>query len=910
MLLAGGSKAFAQQAQYINGTFQNLPFARFVEQVEPICSCRFYYNDAGLDSVFVTAVAKNALLSDLLQLVFSGTPFRYAIDGVRNVYVTRNVAIQTSLPENFFSRRPGAPANIAAVKQPSDTAGTASLKNNVRDIVIIGDPSDGSPKTKAVIAGYVRHQQSGEGIPGAMLYIDSAISGVITDQFGYYSIAVAPGRYVLRATAVGLKDAMHMVQVYADGKFSIEMKEEINSLKGVTVYSSRNTGLRNVQMGIEKLSIRTIRQIPALLGEVDVLRVVLALPGVTSVGEASTGFNVRGGAASQNLMLYDGATIYNPSHLFGFFSAYNPDMIKGVELYKSFIPEKYGGRLSSVLDVTTREGSQKAVSGNAGIGLLTSKVSLEGPLVKDKTSFILGGRTTYSNWLLKELKEAAYSKSAASFYDVDLHLQHKVNDKNSLFFTGYLSQDAFKLNNDTSYRYGNRNINIKWKHNFSNRFTGLFTAGADRYGFSVASDENKVNGFDLRFNINQKVARADFNYAAGNKHALSFGLNSVMYKLQPGSIAPKSEGSLIMQKAVAEERAVESAVYLGDQFTVNQKLAFSAGIRFSIYQYLGPQKVMSYIDGLPRSGNTVKDSTIYDKGKIIKTWMGPEVRFSARYNIAPRTAIKLGFNTLRQYIHMLSNTAAISPVDIWKLSDTHIRPQQGTQVSLGLYQNTKSNAVEISLEAYYRRIKHFLDYKSGAVLVLNDAVERDVLNTKGKAYGAELMIKKSGGKLNGWIAYTYSRSLLQMDDSLAGERINNGNAYPADFDKPHNGNLIVNYRFSHRFSASVNTVYSTGRPITLPIGVFELGGARRLLYGNRNSHRIPDYFRMDLSFNLEGNHRVKKKTHNSWSMGVYNLTGRKNVYSVYFVQEGGQINGYQLSIFGTIIPFITYNIRF
>lgn len=290
--------------------------------------------------------------------------------------------------------------------------------------------------------------------------------------------------------------------------------------------------------------------------------------------------------------------------------------------------------------------------------------------------------------------------------------------------------------------------------------------------------------------------------------------------------------------------------------------------------------------------------------------MGPEVRFSARYSIAPHTAIKIGFNTLRQYIHMLSNTAAISPVDIWKLSDTHIRPQQGEQVSLGLYQNSKSNTIEASLEVYYRRIKHFLDYKSGAVLVLNEAVERDVFKTKGKAYGAEVMIKKPGGKLNGWIAYTYSRSLLQMADSIAGERINEGKEYPADFDKPHNGNLILNYRFSHRFSASFNTVYSTGRPITLPVGVFELGGARRLLYGNRNSHRIPDYFRMDLSFNLEGNHKVAKKTRNSWSMGVYNLTARKNVYSVYFVQEGGKINGYQLSIFGTIIPFITYNIRF
>jgi hypothetical protein len=475
---------------------------------------------------------------------------------------------------------------------------------------------------------------------------------------------------------------------------------------------------------------------------------------------------------------------------------------------------------------------------------------------------------------------------------------------------GYLSSDWFNLDNDTTYRYSNKNANIKWKHIFNNKSYALFTAGYDRYQYSISDSRDSVNAFNLGFNINQTYFRAEFSYAPNNKHSISYGFNTIYYKLHPGTYAPVGADSKVMTTTVPAEQGLESALYLGDQYAVNSRLSVSAGLRYSLFNYLGPQDVNNYAPGMPRQLGTITDTSVYPKGKIIKTYSAPEIRLSARYTLPGNSSIKFSFNTLQQYIHMLSNTVAVSPTDIWKLSDPHIKPQQGNQVSLGYYRNFKANTIEASVEVYYKRIKNYLDYKSGASLLLNSHIETDVLSTKGKAYGAEFLLRKLTGKLNGWISYTYSRTFLKQDDPLAGELINNGNYYPASFDKPHNLNLIGNYRITHRYSISTNVVYSTGRPITLPLAVFTLGGSPGLYYSQRNQYRIPNYFRTDLSVIIDGNHRIKQTTHNFWTFGVYNLTGRKNPYSVYFVQDNGLIKGYQLSIFGTLIPFATYTIKF
>ena len=910
--LSACQQSAAQGAKTISGDFSHYSFPRLVQEIETHFNYHLYYDPAELDSLPVNIKADQETLAQLLDRLFDKTLFHYAIDTSGRVFITRRFVINTRLPAGFYD-----PSKVAATdssrpvltgeeEAPAGEKLKVSPENKLYEIGARG----GKPQPNATLAGYVRDGKSGEAIIGASVYIDTPSIGVITDQFGYYSLILPHGRHLLKISSAAMKDTKRQIIMYSDGKLVIEMQEFVSSLKTVVISAEKASNTKSLQMGVSRLTIKTIKQVPVVFGEADILKVVLTLPGVTSVGEAGNGYNVRGGSTDQNLILFSDATIYNPSHLFGFFSAFNPDVVKGIELYKSAIPEKYGGRLSSVLDVTARDGNSKQWTGTAGIGPLTSKFTIEGPVKKETTSLIAAVRTTYSNWLLTAVPNDAYKNSKADFYDANLHISHTINAKNSLYLTGYISNDRFNLANDTTYKYSNRNINIKWKHNFNNRHYSILTTGLDRYNYSVSGTQNAVNAFKLAFAINQSYFRADFNYSLSARHVMNYGFNTVYYQLQPGSYNPASAQSLVTPNVLANEQALESALYLGDQFSVTQKFSVSAGLRYSVYNYLGQHDVYDYVPGLPRDVTTIKDTSRYRAGQVISTYMAPEIRVSLRYAFSDSTSVKLSFNTMQQYIHMLSNTVSVSPTDVWKLSDPNIKPQQGGQLSLGLYKNFHSNTIETSVEVYYKQMLHFLDYKSGAKLLLNQHIETDVINTRGKAYGIEFLIKKNTGKLNGWFSYTYSRTFLQQDDALAGQSINHGDYYPASFDKPHNANLIANYRFSHRYSLSVNMVYSTGRPITLPVAVFTLGGSTSLLYSDRNQYRIPDYFRTDVSFTLEGNHKLKQKAHNSWSVGVYNITARQNAYSVYFVQEGGKIKGYQLSIFGTLIPFVTYNIKF
>ncbi len=415
-----------------------------------------------------------------------------------------------------------------------------------------------------------------------------------------------------------MKTVRRRILLHGNGKFNIELKNQVPTLKTVVVISERNSNVKSLQMGVEKLNIATIKSIPVLLGEADVLRVVLTLPGVTSVGDASTGFNVRGGSADQNLILFNEATIYNPAHLFGFFSAFNPDVIKDIELYKSSIPEKYGGRLSSVLDVTTKDGNNKKWTGVGGIGFLTGKINAEGPIVKDKTSMIIGARTTYSDWLLRQIKNSDYSDSKASFYDVDLHITHIINPKNSIYLTAYTSKDRFALSSDTSYKYGNNNVVLKWKHNFNNRLYASFITGMDDYRYNVSGNQNSLRGFDLKFGIRQYHFKSDFTYSPNNKHVFNFGLQSILYKLQPGTLQPMGGQTLINLEKIQPEQALESAVYFGDKITITPELSVNAGIRYSYFNYLGPKDVNVYADGLPKETSTIRGTYIMKRERILK----------------------------------------------------------------------------------------------------------------------------------------------------------------------------------------------------------------------------------------------------------------------------------------------------
>ena len=794
-------------------------------------------------------------------------------------FVVRGAGLATALPAGYFDERK--PAVDSTFLQY--LAGQTAVMTFQNKIYEIGDPERARSSGRAAVRGYVRDVASGEPLTGVSVYDDSGRSFTMTDEFGYYKISLPMGEGRLGFSGYGLEDLKLELLVYGDGGLDVVMKEKVFSLKGATITSESMSQHRTPQMGVEKVRINMIKNVPVVFGEADALKVVMTLPGVKSVGEASSGFNVRGGSTDQNLILFNEGTIYNPNHMFGILSGFNPDVINDVELYKSSIPAQYGGRISSVLEVRSRDGNSKKVQGSLGLGLLTSRLHLEGPIVKDRTTFILGGRTTYSNWLLNLLPEnSSYGGGRATFQDVNLGVSHKVDERNSLHAYGYFSRDKFSFSNDTTFRYRNVNGSLKWHSVFSDRHSMTLTAGYDSYHYGIEDRFNAYTAYRLETAVDQAFAKAAFKSAVNDDHTLSYGLNATWYNLNPGSYHPAGDSSLVRAVDLDPERAVEAAIYAGDTWRIGENLSVDAGLRWS--QFIRP-------------GNR-------------KFRGGPEFRLSGKYSFNDVTSVKAGFNTMRQYIHMISNSINVSPTDSWRLTSDKIRPQEGWQAAAGFYHTLMDNTVDLSVEAYYKRVKHYVDYKSGAVLVMNPDLPDELIDTENRSWGVELMARKNLGKLNGWVSYTWSRSRLREMEDRGVNTINGGRWYNAAYDKPHDVKVVANYKFTHRYSLSANLDYATGRPVTIPVGRYGYDGGMRLVYSERNGYRIPDYFRLDLAFIIEPGHYLKQLTHLSLTFGCYNVTGRKNPYSIYYTSDGYKVSGHMLSVFATQIPYVNLNLKF
>lgn len=885
-------------------------FHDLVKHIEAHTPYTFYYEVSRFDSLSLDLDIDNLTVEETLDHVFTGSDFKYAIDAQKRVYVTEEQAIITQLSPRLFDPSFQDSEPVAFYHGTEESANEKLLSAAETKVFDIGVKRTRIQPGNATVTGYIRNIANGEPLIGAAIFLEKPFVGATTDEMGFYQLTIPRGRHQLKVKSYGMRETTRNVVLYSDGKLDIQMIESVIALKEVAVVAGVDQNVTSTQMGQVKLTIKNIKQMPAVLGEADLLRSIMTLPGVKTVGENSTGLNVRGGAVDQNLIQYNDAVIYNPSHLFGFFTAFNPDVLRDVELYKSSIPAKFGGRLASVLDINGRDGNKKKFVASGGIGILTGRLTLEGPIIKDKTSFLIGGRSTYSNWVIKALDNPQYNQSKANFYDVNVQLSHEVNEKNSITLTGYLSNDSFKLYGDTTYAYQNRIGSLKWKHTFSKKFSSELVVSHNEYGYQMKAAGLPLNAYQLQFGINQSNFKANFSYQLHRKHLLDFGVSSLHYALNPGKFEPMHESSLIRADKLEREQAIENAIFLEDKYDISTNLSVSAGVRLVMFNYLGPKSVNQYVPGFPIRSIYYQGQTFYEKGKNIQQYAGPEVRLSARYAISNSTSLKAGYNTMRQHIHLLSNTMTISPTDIWKLSDKYIKPQTGDQISLGIYRNLKGNKIELSLEGYYKNIDNYLDYRGADSLIMNHRLEASTFATKAKAYGVEVLAKKMTGKINGWVSYTYSRTLLQAKDPNDPDAPNGGDPYPSNFDKPHDFTAITNYRFSHRFSFSMNFTYSTGRPYTPPIGKYYLDGAERIYYASRNANRIPDYYRVDIAMNIEGNHKVRKLAHSSWSISVYNLLGRRNPTSVYFQSNAGKVQGYQLSIFGQPIPTLTYNFRF
>lgn len=796
------------------------------------------------------------------------------------LFVLKGVGLAQELPWDYFAvakKQEKAPVSQDYIDALAGSANVATSQNKTYQI---GDRGSESASGKAYLSGYVRDAVTGEPVVGVSLVDNTTRSYAQSDAHGFYKILLPVGKTVLDVSGYSLEDTKVHLQVYGEGSLDVVVKEKVYALSGVVVSAENANKVRTSHMGIEKVRMDRVKNVPMVFGESDVVKIILTLPGVKSVGEASSGFNVRGGATDQNLVLFNGGTVYNPSHLFGVFSGFNPDIVSDIELYKSSIPVEYGGRISSVLDVNSREGNNKKLTGSLGVGLLTAKGHIEGPIGK-KTTFIAGARATYSDWLLSMLPEdSEYNDGSASFYDVTAGITHKFNEKNSIHINGYWSVDDFRFSADTSYNYTNANGSLKWKSNFGEKTSMELTAGYDHYDYATTDKFNPLAAYEMSFKIEQMFGKLKFKSLLSEKHTLTYGADAISYDLAPGSYLPYGGESLVVPDIIPNETGIEGAAYLSDSWSISDRVSLDFGVRYSMF-----------------------DSD--------EMYHGPEYRLSGRVMLSDKVSFKAGINSMRQYIHMLSNSISVSPTDIWKLSDKRIKPQEGWQVAGGFYASLFNNKVEASIEGYYKEMDNYLDYKSGAVIIMNKNIADDVIITQGRAYGAELMLKKSVGKLNGWLSYTYSKTQLRERDERGVNAINGGKWYDASYDKPHDAKLVANYKFTHRVSISANADYSTGRPITVPVARYEYGGGYRLYYSDRNSYRIPDYMRIDAALNIEPTHKLGAFTHFSFSIGVYNVTGRKNVYSVYFDTDAeGQIQGHKLCIFGAPIPYVNFNFKF
>ena len=886
--------------------FTNIKIVDVFERIEQKSDYHFFYIKSWLDDQLVSGKYTNSSIENILENTLSKTPLNFYVDGFK-VYITKNSLIHTQFPiQNFLSKKKK--TEIIEEKiiptPPPITAITSSSKNKV---IRIGKES-ANPKRFYTISGKVINEATKEPIRDLVIFTKT--KNTITDSLGNYSIRLSPGYYEISAKALGIETKSKKVIVYNDGVLNFNLVEDSEMLDEVVIKSEVDKNVKQVVTGITEIQVEDIKNIPLVLGERDIFKVAASLPGIKTAGEGASGYSVRGGKTDQNLILLDEGVVYNPTHFFGIFSAVNPFTTGKVKIYKGSAPAEYGGRLSSVFDINTKEADLTKFKGEASIGPVTSNITIETPIKENTSSLIIGARGTYSNWILKSLDDTSLDNSSASFYDVLAKYKHKINDKNNLEFTGYYSYDDYRITSDTLHSYSNRLFSLRWNKTINDQNRGSLLLTNSQYKFDIAYSAGANGDFDLGYKLNETHLKLKMNHKFNEKHNFDYGVSSKLYVIDPGSKLPSNASSLVTPINVQREKALESALFFTDNFKVNNNFSLNLGLRYSLYAALGKGSVNVYESDKPKNSTTVKEVLTFDNNEVIKTYSGLGIRSSARYQFNPSLSIKASFNNSFQYIQSLSNNTTASPTDTWRLSGLNIKPQESQQVTFGVYKNFDDNLYEVSLESYYKNSKNILNYKIGADLLINKNVETEVLQGLGNSYGIEFLLKKKEGKLNGWIGYTYSKSQWKYDGIFAEERINNGEYFPSNIDKPHDLSIVTNYKMTKRFSWSLNFAYQTGRPVTYPVGKYNYNGNQYVFYSDYNKFRIPDYYRLDIGLNIEGNHKIKKFAHSFWNISVYNVLGRNNPYSVFFVTESGKINAYKSTIFSVPVPTITYNFKF
>jgi hypothetical protein len=911
LILVSASLAGQEEDLRFSGDFQDVPFEDFVSSVEEQTGVTFFYLEPWIRGIRVTVSGEEISLRRTLEQTLLPAGLYHHIEGGRQIYLTQQQPLVYNLPDYSGDE------SSSGLNGEEESASTSSAeqryidgrKAGILETLQVGTREEGEGKNVAVLHGKITDVETGDPMIGATIYLEELSNGTATDVDGRFSMVVRPGKYTVEFKCMGMEDQRYYLDVLSGGDLDITMQKSVIALTEVVVMANRYHNVRGTQMGFDRLNYKVMKEVPVVMGEKDVLKVIQLLPGVQTIGEGAAGFNVRGSAADQNMIYINKVPVYNSSHLFGFFTSFSPDIVKDFTLYKSNLPASYGGRLASVFDITARQGNLNKYTAHGGISPVTGRLSVEGPIKRGKSSFILAGRSTYSDWLLTRLEDPALRDSEANFYDVSGMLTLEPGEKTLIKAFGYYSHDYFKLGTTNQYDYNNAGGSLNIRRRMGSRISADLALVYGAYDFTTINEQVASEAWTQSFKIEHYEAKLDMTWLSLGKHRLTFGGNANLYNLDRGMVLPYGDISIRAPLDLGLDNGLETAVYLADEIVLTPRLTLYGGLRFSSYMSLGPDEVQIYGEGMPMQPGSVVE--VIDAGpyEVIKTYTGLEPRAALNFMLGANNSLKLSYNRVNQYIFMLSNTIAISPTDQWKLVDYNITPPYVDQVSLGFYQDFPRGGINTSLEVYYKSIGDVVDYRDGANFISTPHVEQLTLQGKQEAYGFEALFKKNVGKLSGWIAYSYSRSTMLVNSPLSSERINFGKPYPSNFDRPHNLSVVTNVKLNRRLSFSANLVYNTGRPVTYPISIYYLDGIQFVDYSDRNSYRIPDYFRVDFSINLEGNLKERKLFHSYWMINFYNATGRKNAYSIYFQNDEGTINGYKLSIFGQMVVTLSWNFK-
>ncbi len=761
--------------------------------------------------------------------------------------------------------------------------------------------------------GLVREHETQEALIGATLWIDSLKAGTATNGYGFYSLTLPRGSHHVRISFVGFEPLEATVNLENDTTMAFELVPKRSQLQEIVVSPKDFESMAStMNTGYHKISRNIFGKIPYFLGEVDILQGTLLLPGIRNVGEDASGINVRGGSTDHNLILLDEAIVFNTSHFFGLVSVFNPESINDVEIYKGDIPAEYGGRLSSVISVRQREGNKERFRMAGGLGLLSGRLVAEGPIVRNKSSFLLSTRSSLFSVNYFGSDQQNVRRSTVNFQDVNMKLNYDLNERNKLYVSGYLGRDRNRIGENFLRVWGNNAFTGRWNHVFGERLFSNQTFTVSEYSYRTEDPSETTNFIGTSFIFNYTI-KTDFNFYVNPASTFKFGHSTIVHQLNPGDRIPLSEDASVIEIKLDSEHALEPAFYGSWEKKWTEKIKTSAGLRWSRFYYLGPSNVYIYNNNLPRRRTSIIDTVAYEAGKLIDYYNGIEPRVLLSYSPTQSSMVKASYNRNYQYIHRISNSISPAPTDIWKLSDNYILPERADQWSLGYYRYFINRKYEVSFEAYYKQLDNVIAYKDQADLLLNETLETEVLQGVGRAYGAEVLLRKPEGQFRGWISYTISRAETKIDGKSPEERINNGDFFPSDYDKTHDVSLVGIYQRNDRLSFSATFNYSTGRPVTLPVSKYVYDGVIVPNFTRRNESRLSDYHRLDLSATLNNRERVNRRFHGSWSVSIYNVYARRNAYSYLFRQsetDPAQTEIIRYSILGTIIPSVSYNFKF